>query len=253
MDSKDNELLTPVVLDFNEEDTKLRSPMIDSLHGTVSPMFGIVNYGFSKLLHEVVLKTHRHFKLDSYQGGMTSSISCELDKMNAKEVDLLKDKFEQLSWRICSILFGESFKDSLESQSKTLNNNLSLRYYPEKKSKGLGAHIDYNFFTIIWADQPGYQVPTNPSLRSEDIRAIGLPSMGPLVNLKSDDMRWNLVDHCSGKDMLIVGIGEDWFQQKVVTEMFPDIQCSVLHRVRIPPGTKSRSSLPYLVRITDKK
>ena len=81
--------------------------------------------------------------------------------------------------RLCEIWFGLAFKSSLESTGDTIGGRISMRCYPRCNGVRLGAHVDANLFTILWADGPGFQVPDAAAagLSKEDCLRAGLPTL----------------------------------------------------------------------------
>jgi isopenicillin N synthase-like dioxygenase len=156
--------------------------------------------------------------------------------------------------KFCTHLMGDRFMAYLESSNQHLDGNLGLRFYPSTGNGQLGAHLDANLFTVLWANGPGLQVPSvEAGLTADDVRAIGLPSFCPAPPLPDD--KWADVGSFWKDDMLLVTIGEGWFHDDSPTmSMFPGVLCPVLHRVSA--GTQvnreHRFSIPYQVRILPK-
>jgi hypothetical protein len=163
---------------------------------------------------------------------------------------------------VLRLMLDDSVEDRLREESKRMDANFSMRFYPKAGSGSLGAHVDGNVMTILWTDGPGLQVPRDRAgITGEDIRNAGLPSLANVPNprLFEDDM-WVDVPHAGpSEDTLLVSYGNGWFQEKIVSDLFPGtVESPLFHRVKKTVVSTSngstvlhldRHSLPLLVRI----
>lgn len=141
-----------------------------------------------------------------------------------------------------------------QQQGLVLDGRLSLRVYPpvttEMQAMGpqLGAHVDGNLFTLLWADQPGLQVlDPATACTADDVMNFGMPSFGPVDATPAiTDASFVDTDHTG----ILFTVGRAWLRSPLTQELGAggDVMCGVLHRVQLRcPTPRSRSSIPYLV------
>jgi hypothetical protein len=242
-------VVTPVVIDWlNDGEDEIRAKTRKGFLGTLSPMVAIKNYGFEKVRQDVMFLAREQYEC---YDGRESCLSNVLDNANETNAQFRRE-LQQLSFRFCQILMGDAFTTFLTEKDAHLDGNLGIRFYPQQGPIGLGAHVDANEFTILWANGSGLQVPRQDiGLNSDDIRAIGLPSFTPAPPLCDD--QWSYVDTFWQNDMLLLTVGEGWFSTEFpMNALFPGVCCPVLHRVHAPPISAVRSnrySIPFQVRV----
>ena len=218
---------------------------------TINPFFRVrVSSIFTKAQVDCIRKVREFYKLDltySGQEGQDSCVSCPLEP--AWEcTKQLRAAFFDVTSRITDAMFGEKFEKMLKEESKLVDANLIIRYYPKSGPRKLGAHVDGNFLTVLWSDRPGLQFPsqTKSGLTPSDVRAIGLPSLAPPMISLSDEM-WE--DVPCDESTLIVSLGNGFYEETVVKDSeFAQVNCPVLHRVNCS-GDYDRYSIPFLFQV----
>merc|ERR1711933_127468 len=114
-------------------------------------------------------------------------VSCEVAAIAAGQ-QLRVAMRDKVVARLFDAIAGPSFRGSLREEGKLLDGRISVRCYANDKSAikdqgehALGAHVDGNVMTLLFADAPGLQVP-DPSapLTPEEVSATGIPSFGPV-------------------------------------------------------------------------
>ena len=243
----------PKVIDLDADtDAVIRTKIQEGLGG-ISPMFAVKNHGLGDLIRRARESTRQKNCLDRYDG-TDSCVSCELTDELGLE---LKSRCRQLVWRLCAAMFGDKFREALEVKGRTLDGRQSMRWYPEPTSQArcdapqpaLGAHVDNTFFTMLWADGPGLQVPSPmANLTAADVSQIGLPMMGPCTGAVITEEDWVDVGTFWEEGLLLVTVGQEWIDlgRDLDFDMLREVQCPVLHRVRMTEA--SRHSFPFLVR-----
>ena len=94
-----------------------------------------------------------------------------------------------LAARCARILLGDAALAALAAERKALDGRLSVRAYrcargpPRGAEGGLGAHVDGNLFTLLWASAEGLQVlALRPADRravcADDVLSLGAPTVG---------------------------------------------------------------------------
>ena len=256
MSNVTNSSLQDDPIDLSEDINIVRERIKDRLlqPDTINTYFRVrVSSIFKKAQVDCIRKVREFYKLDlAYSGkeGQDSCVSCPLEP--AWEcTNQLRAAFFDVTSRITEAMFGEKFEKMLNEESKLVDANLIVRYYPKSGPRKLGAHVDGNFLTVLWSDRPGLQCPSQSKsgLTPSDVRAIGLPSLAPPMIALSDDM-WEYVP-CD-ENTLIVSLGNGFYEETVVKDSeFAQVNCPLLHRVNCS-GDYDRYSIPFLFRVDQK-
>eukprot|EP00518_Triparma_eleuthera_P006546 CAMPEP_0182479744 /NCGR_PEP_ID=MMETSP1319-20130603/34689_1 /TAXON_ID=172717 /ORGANISM="Bolidomonas pacifica, Strain RCC208" /LENGTH=241 /DNA_ID=CAMNT_0024681181 /DNA_START=76 /DNA_END=797 /DNA_ORIENTATION=- len=154
---------------------------------------------------------------------------------------------------------GESFRalaqsilclltDRSDSDVK-VEGTMSTRVYPpHEDEQRLGPHVDNTTLTLLWATEPGLQVPVPGSIRPDQVAGFGVPSLtGEFVFLRED--QWVTVP--STPDDIILTLGLEFFTAFSDVAERAKILSPALHRVK-RAGTNSKTtrlSVPYLCRL----
>ena len=254
----------------------LRRYARQSLENTASPMFTITNFGFEQLLQSVVARAS-----SSEQGQLTSAGRGHFDlKTSETEDDAMFTEFREemqvLAQKVAAILFGDEI-----AQQVVLDGPLSVKSYVGRRKRTeegtgvegtappstvalstdsqvrLGAHIDGNFFTLLWSNAPGLQV-LNPKkvVTAEELMYYGMPLVGEATSsltVKEEDFVDVEAEWASGGVMLVT-VGRSWFSSTNPLTQDSDLKvtCPVLHRVAFPDSQiGTRFSIPFLVNVVE--
>ena len=101
----------------------------------------------------------------------------------------------------------------------------------------LGAHVDGNFFTLLWSDQPGLQVlnPDNTKQLTPDfILNMGMPLIGAGTGLTMEEEQWATVDvpaELGAGGYFLFTIGNGWMRSGLVKKLWQgtQVKAPVLH------------------------
>ena len=105
-------------------------------------------------------------------------------------------------------------------------------------SQRLGPHVDNATLTLLWATEPGLQVPVPGSIRPDQVAGFGFPSLtGEFVFLRED--QWVTVP--STPDDIVLTLGLEFFTAFSDVAERAKILSPALHRVK-RAGTNSKTT-----------
>eukprot|EP01063_Lacrimia_lanifica_P022720 TRINITY_DN30246_c0_g1_i1.p2 TRINITY_DN30246_c0_g1~~TRINITY_DN30246_c0_g1_i1.p2 ORF type:complete len:312 (+),score=76.64 TRINITY_DN30246_c0_g1_i1:75-1010(+) len=195
-------------------------------------------------------------------------------------------KMQGLAERLVEICFfpdapdgakdGAAAKAALREAGKRADGRVSLRCYPGAGAAAgaderdaavpqrvrLGAHVDGNLFTLLWASRPGLQILNSAAAAAggvtpQDVLALGLPQIGPVDGAQEPvDLSGFMADvapDAAGAcpDYLLFSVGRAWLEAPLGTGPCADgVQCATLHQVQADAAHPDpRYSIPFLVDI----
>jgi hypothetical protein len=259
----------PRVIDLDDVDA--RSHILESITATPNPMFIVRAPTLKAQIKTLIESSKAKFPVHgAIEGGLGPQYSTGLEEENTKA---LENVFEVTVLRILGILMHKPSPEPSFAEQKLKDRGLKvtgcpiIRYYPasEKTSSSsesaaaavtqrLGAHVDGNFLTLLWATSNGLQVPRADSIDADAVRSFGIPSLTPAPPLVLSDDEWQDVDIEGDSDCVLVTIGDQWFRSDLVKEFGEDatVDCPVLHRVALKKDAKAdRYSVPYCCRLVE--
>lgn len=271
---------TPNTIDLDGKDA--REEIIRCLKNTINPIFVVRVPEFARLPLLSLLKEGKRKLFDDDEGGENggggsnggdcdgngrvmdeSQYSVELqDGVTEPLLSALKSVVLKIVGVLNNGNADEGGEEALRDCGLKLDGKVCLRYYPARKgaaatesvsTQRLGAHVDGNFLTLLWASASGLQVPKADALPASAVRSFGIPSLTASAFHLSDD-QWQDVTCKNYSDSILVSVGDQWFRTKLAEKFGSDLQvdCPLLHRVALRGNLdRGRFSVPFLCRLVE--
>ncbi|KAJ1458200.1 hypothetical protein M885DRAFT_586298 [Pelagophyceae sp. CCMP2097] len=241
----------PTVLDLRRPNEELRAHALKALQ-SITPVFCATHHGLDGPARAVIRRL-----ASTDVDGESCVVFVLSEKAAPQEAHDLRCKMRSVAQRLASIVCGDGFSEGLEKRGQKLDGRLSLRVYPAAPDSDarLGAHLDANLFTLLWADAPGLEVldPQTSEISAADVLAVGVPSVGPAASADflDTDEAWAAIPHAiQGDSTLTFTVSRGWLRSDAIAEIADaevlKVTSAALHRVRLDGSTK-RCSIPYLV------
>ena len=294
----------PPVIDFRSlHEAATRVALRDAVSDTLSPMFALSHHGLEGEIKDLVSTLIHGRGVDVTQAGdaheVPSCVSIEMESiLPSSGVERLHRRLSNVVETLLVALLGLNTRRELVAllrrreignttggsgteesrlQMLRIGGRESIRFYPHAGDGVLGAHVDMNMITLLWANGPGLEVvdPRADGVDPAFIRQVGIPSTTIAVDddgadplEKLGEAGWRTVDACWERGDFLVTIGDEWFRTFIdartaiplqvpnecasspdIKATVPRVLCPVLHRVnrslhsfkRKATGTQSSS------------
>ena len=211
----------PIEVDLaKDDDDEIRRKVVATCKDSLSPLFVVSNHGLGPLI-EAVLRLasgedqpgeegNNSGEEEDGPGGADAGaaaaaaaaavagvgqacVSCEVAGSAAGR-RLREAMRDRVGARLVDAVAGPAFRETLAAEGSTLDGRISVRCYANENDEqveegqarelgaaALGAHVDGNVLTVLYANGPGLQIPSRDStITADEVAAFGMPTIGPV-------------------------------------------------------------------------